>query len=175
MKIKIFKDKKEKIIGLSNKSSLDRNEAGLLMDTNVVTMKDTSFPLALVFIDKNNKITSIKDARPFDTKLYKDKSAQSVLEISPEIKDKFKVGSLINIDKLKKKKFERGGTLDKGFVLLDHKGRVQTKIELNELIISREETKKLTELASKAETEKDLFELGKLMYNIRMKQKARNS
>lgn len=173
MKIKIFRDKAEKIIGLSNKSGIDKNYGGLFLNTNKITMKDTSFPLGLVFINKDNKISSIQEGKAFSTKLYQDNSANKVLEVNHNIIDKFKINQLINVDKLKKLKFQQGGINRTSDVLLDHKGEVQMDLEMGELIISRKETKDLTELAAKAENERDLVELGKMMYNIRMKQKNR--
>jgi uncharacterized membrane protein (UPF0127 family) len=173
MKVKIFRDNAEKIIGFSNKSSIDKNYGGLFLNTNKITMKDTSFPLGLVFINKDNKISSIQEGKPFSTKLYEDDSASKVLEVNHSIIDKFKINQLINVDKLRKLKFQQGGINRSSDVLLDHKGEVQMDLEMGELIISRKETKELTELAAKADTERELVELGRMMYDIRIKQKNR--
>jgi len=173
MKIKILKTKSDKIIGLSNRNKIDKNEAALLLDTNIITMKDTKFPLTLVFLDKNNKIISIKDGTPFSNKLYKEEEATSVLEINPDIKDKFKIGKIINFEKLRKNKYERGGVLDDSMILLDHEGNPQMELYTKELVVSRKETEQLIKLAKKTNTEKELYELGRLMYEIRMKQRQR--
>jgi len=174
MKIKIFRDKSDKIIGLSNKSKIDKNSAALFLNTNKITMKDTSFPLGLVFINKDNKVTSIQDGKAFSSKLYTDDKATKVLEVNAEIIDKFKINQLLDIEKLKKLKFERGGLVKSNSVLLDHKGDPQMDLQMNELIISRKETKEITELAANSNTEQELVQLGKLMYDIRMQQKGRS-
>lgn len=58
-------------------------------------------------------------------------------------------------------------------VLLDHRGEPQMYLEGGELVISRVETKDLINLAKKVKTEEDLIKLGKMMYEIRSKQKKR--
>ncbi|MCS7316956.1 MAG: hypothetical protein NZZ41_01350 [Candidatus Dojkabacteria bacterium] len=58
-------------------------------------------------------------------------------------------------------------------VLLDHRGEPQMYLEGGELVISRVETEKVIELAKKAKTDEDFIKLGKLMYEIRSKQKKR--
>lgn len=173
MKVRILKDKAEKIIGLSNKSKINKDESYLFKDTNKITMKDTSFPLGLVFLDNKNKVTSKKQAKPFYNGLYSDDLATSVLEIHPDALDKIKIGQILDIDKIKKLKFEKGGIFPYSMLLLDHEGNPQMKLQSHELIISRKETEQLIDMATKANTDEELYELGKLMYKIRKKQKSR--
>ena len=58
-------------------------------------------------------------------------------------------------------------------LLLNEKGTPQMELEGGELVISRIETKKLIKLAQQAVTKEDFKELGKLMVDIRNKQKKR--
>jgi hypothetical protein len=62
-------------------------------------------------------------------------------------------------------------------LLLDHKGKPQMGLEGGELIISRGETKKLIDAVVKTKEngmeEKDLIAVGKMMHEIRMKQRNR--
>lgn len=58
-------------------------------------------------------------------------------------------------------------------VLLDHRGEPQMYLEGGELVVSRKETETLVELAKKAKTEDDFIKLGKMMYEVRSKQKKR--
>lgn len=58
-------------------------------------------------------------------------------------------------------------------VLLDHNGNPQMYLRGGELVISRVETKKLIDLAKSIKNEEDYIKLGKYMYEVRMKQRAR--
>lgn len=173
MKVKILKDKAEKIIGLSNKSKINKDESYLFTDTNKITMKDTSFPLGLVFLDKKNRVTSKKLGKPYFNGIYSDDLASFVLEIHPDALDKIKVGQILDINRIKKLKFKDGGIFRYSMLLLDHKGNPQMKLQSRELIISRKETKQLIDKAVNCNTDEDFYELGKLVYDIRKRQRKR--
>lgn len=63
----------------------------------------------------------------------------------------------------------------KKMILLDHKGQPQMDMIGGERIFSRVSTKKIIDLASKANDEKGLLELGKAIYNeIKAQNKRQN-
>ena len=75
------------------------------------------------------------------------------------------------------KKFKKGGINNSpSMVLLDHAGKPQMYMQGGELVVSIKETEKLVDLASnsKSNDTEDMYQLGKMMYEIRMKQRNRD-
>lgn len=73
--------------GLMNRQKLDEN-AGMLFifdedGTGPFWMKDTPLPLSIAFIDKDRRIVSTQDMRPFDTNLtYPGATYRYALEVN---------------------------------------------------------------------------------------------
>ncbi len=83
-KIAVPTTESEKRVGLSNKDSIEVNEGMLFKNVNIITMKNTKFPLKLVFLDNNLKVIDIQEAEPYATQLYKNNKATHTLELHPE-------------------------------------------------------------------------------------------
>lgn len=136
--------------------------------SNVCTMQDMDYPIMLLFY-KGNVIIDVIQAFPGE--VYNNSNADGFMEMLPgrQIRNNCIVKTMGN----KKDYFsDENPTM----LVLDHKGNPQMGFTSGTLVISRKETKELIDLASETDddNEKDLLKLGKMMYDIRTKQKKRD-
>jgi hypothetical protein len=92
-------------------------------------------------------------------------------------KGKFKWGDIKKELMKQPKQFKFGGVQSANdMVLLDHDGKPQMYLQGGELVISIKETQKLVDLASSSSRDNTeaMYELGKTMHDIRMKQRKRD-
>lgn len=118
-------------------------------NSNHCTMKGMKYPIKLGFLDKNYNLIDLVDALP--EKSYINKQAKHFIELPNNTDVK-------NVSKM---------------ALLDHKGSPQMFLEGGELVFSRVSTKKIVELAAKANSTEGLKKLGEYVYKERMAQRSR--
>lgn len=123
-------------------------------------------PVEYTLDERGNPLKAVKSKKLNQGQLVPIKSKQEYIQFARKLQE---------LTQNSQKKYQAGGVSpNANMVLLDHTGNPQMYMEGGELIISRKETKKIIDLAQSAETEEGLYELGKYVYSVRMKQRERD-
>lgn len=160
--VKVAKTDEERQKGLSNKKELPQNEGMLFVfDTPEEVsfwMKDTLIPLDIIFIDKDKKVIRTYAGIPNDETFLTEDNVLYVLEVN--INSGIVTGDEIEFE------LDEESDDDNKYVLkiLNQDGSVQMNLEGGERIFSRKHSKRIIELAKKADlskSDKDYRSLGR--------------
>lgn len=158
--------------GLSNKTSIDKDYGMLFLfdkeqDEVSFTMKNTSIPLDIVFMDEDGEVISIENGEPHSNNPYIEYDVSYVLEVNPN--SGIKVGDKLLLEDKENKDRPK-------MEVLDSKGKTQFKLSGGERIVSRKETKVLIRKAKKAnklKTDSAYSDLGRYLFSVFNKQDER--
>ncbi len=160
--VKVAKTDEEREKGLSDIKSLPKDEGMLFVfDTPEEVsfwMKDTLIPLDIIFIDKNKKVIRTYAGIPNDETFLTEDNVLYVLEVNIN-------SGIISGDEIEFELDEESDD-DNKYVLkiLNQDGSVQMNLEGGERIFSRKHSKRIIELAKKADlskSDKDYRSLGR--------------
>lgn len=171
-KVLVAQTESDKMVGLSATKILPDDE-GMLFDYSdnqqqelVFTMKDTSIPLDIIFINDKDEVCAVDSVPPFTKDdivctCDEDELLKYVLEVN--INSGIKVGDSFEIeDNISDEEVTK-------MYVLGPDGSPVMELEGGERIISRRETRQLITKARKADKtkeDKDYKALGKLMFKI---------
>lgn len=171
-KVLVAQTESDKMVGLSATKILPDDE-GMLFDYSdnqqqelVFTMKDTSIPLDIIFINDKDEVCAVDSVLPFTKDdivctCDEDELLKYVLEVN--INSGIKVGDSFEIeDDISDEEVTK-------MYVLGPDGSPVMELEGGERIVSRRETRQLITKARKADKtkeDKDYKVLGKLMFKI---------
>ena len=165
--IKIAESEEEKSVGLSNLKELPEDK-GMLFIINKdekdedglvwFTMKDTKFPLDIIFLDDDFEVTQVSKGEPLSSEPIYGKG-DYVLELNAD--------SGVKIDD--ELEFVTEKELNKKMMVLDSEGKPQMTLDGGERIFSIKNTKVLIKFAKKASVsnkDNDYKALGKRVFKF---------
>ncbi len=165
--IQTARTEKEKNIGLSNRDSLPEDEGMLFVINNDekdedglvwFTMKDTKFPLDIIFINEDLEVVQVSKGEPMsETPIYG--PGDYVLELNAD--SEVKIGD--DIEFISEKE------VNKKMIVLDTEGNPQMTLDGGERIMSIKNTKTLIKFAKKAyvtNNDNDYKALGKRVFKF---------
>lgn len=175
LKLEIAATDEDRKKGLSGRDTID-DESGMLFvfpkpGKHSMWMKDTLFPLEILFIDEQGKILEIVTGEVGNETLIHPSSdkVKYVLElpvgtseiVDLQAQDDLQIGELPEVEQ--ENEILEQENADAEMKLLDETGNVQMNLKGKERVFSQEKTKQMVDKAKIAESDADLIELGKLV------------
>lgn len=169
--VEIADTEEKRRIGLSNRKSLPKNQGMLFLfdeeqEEVSFTMKDTSIPLDIIFIDEDGDVISIAKGEPHNEDPYIEYEVSYVLEVNQD-------SGITEDDSLL---LEEDDNTNPEMEILDSKGKVQYKLKGGERIVSRRETKiliKKSKKAKKTNSDSSYRTLARYMFKVLNNQDSR--